>query len=94
MEITDIRIRKVVGDAKLMAYATVTFDDCFVVHNLKVIEGNSGVFVAMPSRLTSAGEFKDVAHPICGDFRAKLQKFVLDKYDALPPGEEVPGEGN
>jgi stage V sporulation protein G len=82
MEITDIRIRKVTSEGKLKAYVTVTFDDCFVVHNVKIIEGKSGVFIAMPSRKTRAGEYKDVAHPIHPEFRAALQKKILDVYDS------------
>ena len=81
MEITDIRVRKVSGEGKLKAYVTVTFDDCFVVHNIKIIEGKNGVFIAMPSRKTRAGEYKDVAHPINPDFRTELQTKILDKYD-------------
>jgi stage V sporulation protein G len=81
MEITDIRIRKVTGEGKLKAYVTVTFDDCFVVHNIKIIEGKNGVFIAMPSRKTRAGEYKDVAHPINPDFRTEMQAKILDKYD-------------
>lgn len=82
MEITDIRVRKVEADGKLRAYVTVTFDDCFVVHNVKVIEGKSGTFIAMPSRKTKTGEYKDVAHPINSDFRQKLQSKILDAYEA------------
>jgi stage V sporulation protein G len=82
MEITDIRVRKVTGGGKPKAYVTVTFDDCFVVHNIKIIEGKTGVFIAMPSRKTRAGEYKDVAHPIHPEFRAELQKRILDKYDS------------
>ena len=81
MKITDIRIRKVTGEEKLKAYVTITFDDCFVVHNVKIIEGKSGVFIAMPSRKTRTGEYKDVAHPIHPEFRAELQGKILDKYD-------------
>ncbi|MCL2380245.1 MAG: septation regulator SpoVG [Treponema sp.] len=81
MEITDIRIRRVVGEGKLRAYVTITFDDCFVIHNVKIIEGKSGVFIAMPSRKTRVGEYKDVAHPISPEFRAELQKTILDRYD-------------
>ncbi|MDR0376548.1 MAG: septation regulator SpoVG [Spirochaetaceae bacterium] len=81
MKITDIRVRKVAKEGKLRAYVTVTFDDCFVVHNVKIIEGKSGVFIAMPSRKTRAGEYKDVAHPIHPEFRAELQKQILDIYD-------------
>jgi stage V sporulation protein G len=82
MEITDIRVRKVTGEGKLKAYVTITFDDCFVIHNVKIIEGKSGVFIAMPSRKTRAGEYKDVAHPIHPEFRAQLQKQILDHYDS------------
>jgi stage V sporulation protein G len=81
MEITDIRVRKVTGEGKLKAYVTVTFDECFVVHNVKIIEGKTGVFIAMPSRKTRAGDYKDVAHPIHPEFRAEMQKKILDKYD-------------
>ena len=80
MQITDIRIRKVNSEGKLKAYVTVTFDDCFVVHNVKVIEGKTGVFIAMPSRKTKTGEYKDVAHPIHSDFRNLLQERILDAY--------------
>ncbi len=81
MEITDIRIRKVNTEGKLKAYVTVTFDDCFVVHNVKIIEGKSGIFIAMPSRKTKTGEYKDVAHPINSDFRNILQTKILAEYD-------------
>ncbi len=80
MEITDIRIRRVAADGKLKAYVTVTFDNCFVVHNVKVIEGKNGAFIAMPSRKTKTGEYKDVAHPINSDFRGKLQDEILKAY--------------
>ena len=80
MDITDIRIRKVAADGKLKAYVTVTFDDCFVVHNVKVIEGKNGAFIAMPSRKTKTGEYKDVAHPINSDFRGLLQSKILEEY--------------
>ncbi|MCL2205842.1 MAG: septation regulator SpoVG [Treponema sp.] len=82
MEITDIRVRKVSGEGKLKAYVTITFDDCFVIHNVKIIEGKSGVFIAMPSRKTRVGEYKDVAHPISPEFRAELQTKILEKYDS------------
>ncbi|MBQ9238675.1 MAG: septation regulator SpoVG [Treponema sp.] len=82
MEVTELRIRKVEGEGKLRAYVTVTFDDCFVVHNVKVIEGKSGCFIAMPSRKTASGEHKDVAHPINAEFRSGLQETILDEYKA------------
>lgn len=82
MQITELRIRKIEDDGKLKAYVTVTFDNCFVVHNVKIIEGNNGLFIAMPSRRTASGEFKDVAHPIAPDFRNELQKKIIDEYNA------------
>lgn len=81
MDITDIRIRKVSTEGKLKAYVTVTFDDCFVVHNVKIIEGKNGAFIAMPSRKTKKGEYKDVAHPINSDFRGVLQERILNEYE-------------
>ena len=78
MNITDVRVKRVGNEGKLKAYVSVTFDDSFVVHNLKVIDGQSGIFVAMPSRKTTSGEFKDVAHPINSAFREVLQKAVLE----------------
>ena len=82
MEVTELRIRKVLADSKLRAYVTVTFDSCFVVHNVKIVEGKTGLFIAMPSRKTSKGDYKDVAHPISPEFRAALQKKILDEYNA------------
>ena len=81
MEITDIRIRKVEAGGKLKAYVTVTFDNCFVVHNLKVIDGKGGTFIAMPSRKTKTGEYKDVAHTILPDFRSQLQDKILEEFN-------------
>ncbi len=93
MEITDIRVRKLSSDGKLRAYVTVTFDNCFVVHNVKIIEGKTGTFIAMPSRKTRTGEYKDVAHPISPDFRAHLQEVILDSYDkAVDGGSFFEGE--
>jgi stage V sporulation protein G len=81
MEITDIRIKRVESDNKLKAYVTITFDNCFVVHNLKIILGQFGRFVAMPSRKTRDGEFKDIAHPINSEFRRKIQARILEEFD-------------
>jgi len=82
MEITDIRTRKVVGEGKLKAYVTITFDECFVVHNIKIIEGVDGLFLAMPSRRTKTGEYRDVAHPIQPEFRAMMRQKIFEKYDS------------
>ena len=80
MQITDVRIRKVESATKLKAVASVTFEDEFVVHDIKVIEGASSFFVAMPSVRNSAGQYKDVAHPIKTELREKISKAVLEKY--------------
>ena len=80
MQITELRLRKVENEGKLKAYVTVTFDNCFVVHNVKIIEGKTGLFIAMPSRKTANGEYKDVAHPISPDFRNSLQDKILEEY--------------
>ncbi|MDD7611869.1 MAG: septation regulator SpoVG [Spirochaetales bacterium] len=82
MQITELRLRKVENEGKLKAYVTVTFDNCFVVHNVKIIEGKTGLFIAMPSRKTANGEYKDVAHPISPDFRNELQEKILAEYNA------------
>ena len=82
MQITELRIRKVENEGKLRAYVTVTFDNCFVVHNVKIIEGQNGLFIAMPSRKTANGEYKDVAHPINTDTREQLNKVVLEAFEA------------
>ena len=81
MDITDIRIRRVDGEGKLKAYVTVTFDDCFVIHNVKVIEGKMGVFIAMPSRKTKNGDYKDIAHPISPEFRTRLQGAIIESFE-------------
>ena len=82
MQITELRLRKVEYEGKLKAYVTVTFDNCFVVHNVKIIEGKTGLFIAMPSRKTANGEYKDVAHPISPEFRNELQDKILAEYNA------------
>ena len=81
MEITDIRIKKVNSEGKLKAYVTVTFDDCFVVHNLKIISGKAGTFIAMPSRKTKTGEYKDIAHPINSSFRQTIQSRIIEEFE-------------
>ena len=92
MDITDIRIRRVDSEGKLRAYVTLTFDDCFAVHNLKIIKGQAGTFVAMPSRKTQTGEYKDIAHPINSEFRNHIQRQILAAYErvANSPGEGEP----
>ena len=82
MKISDVRIRFVKkDDSKLKAVASVTIDDCFVVHDIKVIEGAEGPFIAMPSRTTNDGEFKDIAHPLNTETREELRAAILAAYD-------------
>ncbi|AEE96207.1 septation regulator SpoVG [Mahella australiensis] len=80
MKITDIRLRKIDSDSKMKAVASVTFDDEFVVHDIKVIEGQNGLFIAMPSRKLSDGEFRDIAHPINSQAREVIQAAIIEKY--------------
>ena len=83
MQISDIRIRKMNTDGKMKAIVSVTFDNELVIHDIKVIEGKDKYFVAMPSRKTPEGEFKDIAHPINADIRTYLENAILEKYEAL-----------
>ena len=87
MEITDIRIRRIETVGKLKAVVSVTFDDMIAIHDMKIIEGQSGYFIAMPSRRTSNGEYKDIAHPINSEARAMLQAAILEKFESLPEDE-------
>jgi len=81
VEITDVRLRKIETEGKLRAYVSITFDDSFVVHDLRVIDGNKGMFVAMPSKRLPNGDHKDIAHPINTEIREKIQNAVLDVYN-------------
>ena len=81
MTITDVRIRKIATEGKMKAIVSVTFDNEFVVHDIKVIEGQNGLFIAMPSRKTPDGEFKYIAHPINTDTREKMQSSILAAYE-------------
>ena len=81
MQITDVRVRKVVAkEGKLKAVVSITIDDEFVVHDIKVIEGEKGLFIAMPSKKTTDGEFRDIAHPINSSTRQMIQSIILDRY--------------
>ncbi len=82
MEVTDVRLRRVQTDGRMRAIASITLDDEFVVHDIRVIDGNSGLFVAMPSKRTPDGEFRDIAHPINSGTRNKIQEIVLAAYHA------------
>lgn len=81
MEVTDVRIRKVENEGRMKAIVSVTFDNEFVVHDIRIIEGEKGLFIAMPSRKTASGRFKDVAHPINRASRAKIERAILNQYE-------------
>ena len=81
MQITDVRVRKINSEGKMKAIVSVTFDDCFVVHDINIIEGENGPFIAMPSRKMPDGEFKDIAHPINSDTRTLLSEAVFRAYE-------------
>lgn len=80
MQITDVRVRKVSKEGKMKAVVSITFDNEFVIHDIKVIEGEKGLFIAMPSRKASDGEYRDIAHPINSDTRTKIQNLILSEY--------------
>lgn len=83
MEITDIRIRKMSNEGKMKAIVSVTFNEEFVVHDMKIIDGQNGLFIAMPSKKMANGEFRDVAHPINSDTRQKIQDAVFNEYEKV-----------
>ena len=81
MNITDVRVRKVEKEGKMKAVVSITLDQEFVIHDIKVIEGDRGLFIAMPSKRTADGEFRDIAHPINSDTRENIQKIILESYE-------------
>lgn len=81
MQITDVRVRMKGNDSKMKAIASITIDDVFVIHDIKVIDGEKGMFIAMPSRRAGDGEYKDIAHPINSETRNSIQKIILEKYE-------------
>lgn len=89
MQITDVRVRKVNSENRMKAIASVTFDDEFVIHDIKVIESQNGLFIAMPSKKTPTGEFRDVAHPINAETREKIQNAILAEYESPVNAEET-----
>ncbi len=89
MNITDVRVRKVAKQGKMRAVVSVTFDNEFVVHDIKVIEGERGLFIAMPSKKSTDGEYRDIAHPINSDMRKFLQDTILEAYDKAAVEEEA-----
>lgn len=81
MNITDVRVRKIAKEGKMKAIVSITLDEEFVVHDIKVIEGEKGLFIAMPSKKATDGEYRDIAHPINSDTREKIQTTILDSYE-------------
>ena len=89
MQITDVRVRKVTKEGKMKAVVSITIDDEFVVHDIKVIEGEKGLFIAMPSRKASDGEYRDIAHPINSSTRDCIQSLILEKYQSTIEAAEI-----
>lgn len=91
MQITDVRVRKVTKEGKMKAVVSITLDNEFAVHDIKVIEGEKGLFIAMPSRKAADGEYRDIAHPINSETRERIQSIILEKYEiaALESEEEA-----
>lgn len=90
MQVTDVRVRKIAKEGRMKAVVSITLDDEFVVHDIKVIEGDKGLFIAMPSKRTADGEYKDIAHPINSSARDAIQKVILESYEKAllePDGE-------
>ena len=88
MEITDIRLSKVAREGKMKAIASITLDNEFAVHDIKVIEGEKGIFIAMPSRKAADGDYRDIVHPINQNARNKIQTMILDEYSKMIAEEE------
>jgi len=89
MNITDVQVRKVEKEGKMKAVVSITIDQEFVIHDIKVIEGDRGLFIAMPSKRTSDGEFRDIAHPINSETRETIQKIILESYEKSLSEPEV-----
>ena len=89
MQITDVRIRKIEKEGKMKAVVSITIDEEFVIHDIKIIEGEKGMFIAMPSRKASDGEYRDIAHPINSNTREKIQSLILEKYEEVMAEDAV-----
>lgn len=83
MQVTDVRVRKIAKEGKMKAVVSITLDEEFVVHDIKVIEGDKGLFIAMPSRRAGDGEYRDIAHPINSETRERLQRIILEQYEKV-----------
>ena len=89
MQITDVRIREIAKEGKMKAIVSITLDGEFVVHDIKVIEGEKGLFIAMPSRRAGDGEYRDIAHPINSETREMIQNIILEKYETVLEEDET-----
>ena len=89
MQLTDVRIRKISKEGKMKAIVSITLDGEFVVHDIKVIEGEKGLFIAMPSRRAGDGEYRDIAHPINSQTREMIQNIILERYEAVLEEDET-----
>ncbi len=89
MEITDVRVRKITREGKMKAIVSITLDNEFVIHDIKVIQGDKGLFIAMPSRKSADGEFRDIAHPINSETRERIQRIILERYEIISNEEEA-----
>ncbi len=89
MQITDVRIRKIAKEGKMKAIVSITLDGEFVVHDIKVIEGEKGLFIAMPSRRAGDGEYRDIAHPINSETREMIQNIILERYETVLEEDET-----
>ncbi|MCD7826280.1 MAG: septation regulator SpoVG [Clostridiaceae bacterium] len=92
MQVTDVRVRKITKEGKMKAVVSITLDDEFVIHDIKIIEGEKGMFIAMPSRRAGDGEYRDIAHPINSETREKIQSIILGKYQDALLEEQQAGE--
>lgn len=89
MQITDVRVRKITKEGKMRAIVSITIDEEFVIHDIKVIEGDKGLFIAMPSKKATDGEYRDIAHPINSSTREKIQTIILEAYQKAPLETDV-----
>ena len=87
MHVTDVRVRRIAREGKMRAVVSITIDSVFVVHAIKVIEGEKGLFIAMPSKKSADGEYRDIAHPINSDTRNMIQTLILEQYEAMNLGD-------
>lgn len=92
MQITDVRVRRIEKEGKMKAIVSITIDNEFVIHDIKVIEGEKGLFIAMPSRMAADGEYRDIAHPINSGTREMIQNTIIEKYQSMLAEESAAGD--